>query len=228
MCCEYWLTILSLETSGTMGRKHLRKKGNNLDKEISKEIIASSSEWDFSITINFLKLKLSIWLIWVYIKLILKLITFLCIKNKSQANEIASYVKTDAVPVSNDLLVSLLKIMLSFFNSSESILFDFMNPSDVSLVDELCSLCRQEVFFLVLLYNVALALAKIFAKFDKETTSEHNMEAGRVIPVDIDKANNNTKKETKDVKLTDNLKSSKLKQQIIEKRGRIKTEEILR
>ena len=87
MCCEYLLTILSLETSGTMGRKNLRRKGNNLDKEISEEIIASSSEWVFSITLNFLK-HIVIWLIRVYIKLILQLITFLFMKNKSQTNEI--------------------------------------------------------------------------------------------------------------------------------------------
>ena len=70
-----------------MGRKNLRRKGNNLDKEISEEIIASSSEWVFSITLNFLK-HIVIWLIRVYIKLILQLITFLFMKNKSQTNEI--------------------------------------------------------------------------------------------------------------------------------------------
>jgi hypothetical protein len=76
------------------------------------------------------------------------------------------------------------------------------------LVDEICSVCKKDGFILLFLYYVALALVKTAIKFDKETASEHNLDT-----VDNDKTNNQTKRGTKEVKLTDNLKASKCKQQ---------------
>ena len=197
-----------------MGRKKVKRKGDNLDKERSEEILAFNTEWDVSNTLNYLQhIVNTIWLIWVYIKIILKLVTFLFIKTKSQTDEMAASVKTEDVPVSSNGLISLLKSTISFFISSESLLFDFINPFDVSLVDEICSVCKKDGFILVMLYYVALALVKTVIKFNKETASEHNMDAERDITVDNDKTNNKTKGGTKVVKLTDNLKTSKCKQQ---------------
>ena len=197
-----------------MARKKVKIKGNNLDKERSEENLASISEWDISNTLNYTQhIVNNIWLIWVYIKIILKLVKFLFIKTKSQADEMGPSVKTEDVPVSSNGLISLIKSMISFFISSESLLFDFINPFDVSLVDEICSVCKKDGFILVMLYYVALALVKTVIKFNKETASEHNMEAERDITVDNDKTNNQAKRGTKVVKLTDNFKTSKGKQQ---------------
>ena len=79
-----------------MGRKKVERKVDNLDIERSEEIPASNSEWDVSNTLNYIQhIVNTIWLIWVYIKIILKLVAFLFIKTKSQNDEIASSVKTD-------------------------------------------------------------------------------------------------------------------------------------
>ena len=123
-----------------MGRKEVKRKGDNLEKERSEEILVSNSEWDFSNTLNYDQhIVNTIWLIWVYIKIILKLVRFLFIKTKSQTDEMASSVKTEADQDLSNGLIYLLKSMTSFFISSESLLFDFINPFDVSLVDEICS-----------------------------------------------------------------------------------------
>ena len=74
-----------------------------MDKERSEEILASNSEWDVSNTLNYLQhIVNTIWLIWVYIKIILKLVSFLFIKTKSRTDEMASSVKTEAAPDSSN------------------------------------------------------------------------------------------------------------------------------
>ena len=200
-----------------MGRKKVKRKVDNLDKERSEEILASNSEWDVSNTLNYLQhIVNNIWLIWVYIKIILKLVTFLFIKTKSPNDEIASSVKTDDGPGTTNWLIYLLKRMIRFFVSSESFLFDFINPFDVSLVDEICSVCKKDGFILVLLYYVTLALVKTVIKFNKETASEHNLDAERDITVDNDKSNNQTKRGTKEVKQQSDCKTSDVLQKIQE------------
>jgi hypothetical protein len=201
-------------TGATMARKKMKRTVDNVDKERSEEILASNSEWDVFNALNYLQHVVNtIWLIWVYIKIILKLVSFLFIKTKSQNDEIASSVKTDDGPGTTNWLIYLLKSMISFFISSESFLFDFINPFDVSLVDEICSVCKKDGFILLLLYYVTLALVRTVIKFNKKTASEHNMDTERDFTVDKDKTNNRTKKGTKEVKLTDILKTSKCKQQ---------------
>ena len=64
-----------------------------------------------------------------------------------------------------------------------------------------------------MLYYVTLALVKTVIKLNKETSSELNMDTERDITVDKDKTDYQTKKGTKEVKLTDNIKTSKCKQQ---------------
>ena len=125
-----------------MGRKMVKRKGDNLDKERSEEILASNTEWDVSNTLNYLQhIVNTIWLIWVYVKIILKLATFLFNKTKSETDEMASSVKTEDVPDSSNGLISLLKTIIKFFISQKASLFSLQKGWIYSCLALLCYSC---------------------------------------------------------------------------------------
>ena len=128
-----------------MGRKKVRKRADNSTTERSKATLASTSDLDFSYTLNYAQnLVNSSWLFWVYIKIILKLVTYILFKTKGQPNDMTPSVKTETVLDSSNGIIQLLKSMLTFFIFSDSLLLEFINPFDVSFVEDICSLCKKD------------------------------------------------------------------------------------
>ena len=155
-----------------MGKRGARKRGKTARVDTTEDGEEEYEECSVSASDCMQYVFKYSWVCWVYIKIILKLVTVYILKDKDTADKVNMIADAEAIADSGNSLNPLLRNMFSFFLYWDGIFLEYIKPSYLLILDEMCSIYYKDGAILVILYSLTVSFVDTIKKCNKEISNE--------------------------------------------------------